>query len=169
MVLLLNEGETEERLHKQTQEMIAELGELLGNISKKEYPLPYFGYERRVDVVWKKNEESNPFCAFEIHVKGDLDRSITILKQAHTKWNSTPLLVTTDDKDIVNRAKRLLESSSPELMDRLEFMTRKEVSERILQAKGLVSFANRIDYKIVLRSRKFMEEKSRKEVKDKAQ
>lgn len=144
--------------------MIVELGKALGNISEKEYLLHYSGFRRKVDVVWKKKRDSAPFYAFEIHVKGDLDRPITILKQAYITWNSIPILVMTDEKAMA-KAKRLLESSSPELKGRLKFMNANEVFEHLQQAKGLESLANKLDRKIVLRSRRWAR-KMVKEMKD---
>lgn len=150
----MNEVETEDSLHNLLQNMTAELGKLLGNKSETNYPLLYSGRRRFVDVVWKRHEENDPFCVFEIVVKGDLDRAITILKQAYFKWNSKPILVTTDE-DKKNKAKRLLESSSPELKGRLKFMNAKEVFEHVRQAKGLEPLTTKLDLKIVLRSRKW--------------
>lgn len=149
----MNEVETEDSLHDQMQELIAETGELLGKISEKNYPLLYSGYRRLVDVVWKINEESAPVCAFEIVVKGDLDRAITILRQAFLMWNSKPFLVTVDDEKAI-KANRLLENSSPELKGLLKLVNRKGVLEGFQQAKGLESLAKSFDFKIVLRLRK---------------
>lgn len=149
----MNEVETEDSLHDQMQDIIAETGKLLGNISEKDCVLRYSRYLRKVDVVWKRNEESAPFCAFEIVVKGDLDRAITILRQAYIKWNSKPVLVTIDDEKAI-KAKRLLENSSPELKGRLKFMTGKEVLEFFRHVKGLESLTKSCDFKIVMRLRK---------------
>lgn len=149
----MSEFETEDSLHDQIQDTLVELGKLLGNISKKNYALLYSGHRRFVDVVWKINEESDPVCAFEIVVKGDLDRAITILRQAFIMWNSKPVLVTIDDEKAI-KAKRLLENSSPELKGRLTFMTGKEVCEYFLHAKGMESLTKSLDFRIVLRLRK---------------
>jgi predicted RNA-binding protein len=97
--------------HNEIRDMIVEIGNLEGKIAEEEYPLDNL----RLDAVWKTIQSGIPKWAFEVQLGGNFYEALTKLKHAWDKWNSKPVLVTTDY--YVTQAKSLLEGSFHEMRD----------------------------------------------------
>ena len=86
----------EPRLHKQLQDMLAEVGSILGYQSETEYPEPPYRY----DVVWKEYQgvvRAN--AVFEVQDKGNLIEALAKLQHAKDTWGSRLFLVVTGERD----------------------------------------------------------------------
>ncbi len=95
--------------HNEIRDMISEIGRFEGWISEVEYPID----KMRLDVVWRRINAGNPSYAFEVQVSGNFYEALTKLKHAWDKWNSKPVLVTTEKYEL--EAKQLLEGSFHEI------------------------------------------------------
>jgi len=87
-------------LHEEVVQRIYELGEIIGYIPEKKWRKEGYVY----DVVWHKPPREGPKCVFEVHVKGNLEKSLLSLKHANDRWDSHVFLVSTEDQ--INEAKR---------------------------------------------------------------
>jgi predicted RNA-binding protein len=81
-------------LHERTIQKIYELGEVIGYKPEKKWRRE--GYE--YDVVWHKPPREGPKCAFEVHVKGNLAKSLLSLKHAYDRWGSRLFLISTQNQ-----------------------------------------------------------------------
>jgi len=70
--------------HDDVMNDIAEIGQIQGFISDKEYLLE----STRLDVVWRRVERSVPTYVFEVQVEGDIYHAMSKLKHAFDLWNS---------------------------------------------------------------------------------
>jgi len=107
----IDDHKKEEPSHNKIRDMIDELGEYEGKVSEKEYRMD----SMRLDVVWKKVPQGQPQVAFEVQIEGNIHQALSKLKYAHDLWNSTPVLVTTEQYKA--GAKDLLEGSFHEIKD----------------------------------------------------
>lgn len=83
----------EKSLHNTIIHMIAQIGKWEGKYPETEYQLGNLG---KLDVVWKRIKTGHPSHAFEVQIKGNFYQALAKLKHALDVWNSTPVLVTTD-------------------------------------------------------------------------
>lgn len=97
--------------HNEIRDMISEIGKFEGRIAEIEYAIDNL----RLDAVWKTIQTGNPKWAFEVQMHGDFYEALTKLKHAWDKWNSRPVLVTTDRYG--DQARSLLEGSFHEMKD----------------------------------------------------
>jgi len=97
--------------HNEIRDMILEIGKIEGKIAEVEYPIDNL----RLDAVWKTITAGNPKWAFEVQMGGNFYEALTKLKHAWDKWNSKPILITTDA--YVVQAKSLLEGSFHEMRE----------------------------------------------------
>jgi hypothetical protein len=97
--------------HNEIRDMILEIGKIEGKVAEVEYPIDNL----RLDVVWKTITAGNPKWAFEVQMSGNFYEALTKLKHAWDKWNSKPILVTTDE--YMAQAKSLLEGSFHEMRE----------------------------------------------------
>jgi len=111
------------------KEMIYEIGLLQGWIAEKEYRLEGF----RLDVVWKRVKQGNPTVAFEVQIGGNLIEALTKLKHAFDMWNSSPILVTSEDQ--IEKAGGLVEGSFHEIKNALSIMDWRKVYDLIESKK----------------------------------
>ncbi len=79
--------------HRKIQEDIADIGRLQFYYPELEFVLPLESENKRMDVVWKRELSGVPTFAFEIELSGGIEKAITKLRLAYTKWNSQPRLV----------------------------------------------------------------------------
>jgi len=79
--------------HRGVQQAIAEIGKLQFYHTQIEYPIELPGEKKNLDVVWKREIAGVPTLVFEVELSGVIERAITRLKFAYTRWNSRPRLV----------------------------------------------------------------------------
>jgi hypothetical protein len=86
--------------HKEAQQMLIELGEMLGRHAEAEYD--YY------DVVWRDSASSPRLShVFEVQISGSVDSALTRLKHAYDAQRSRPFLVIADERDSRFAGKRL--------------------------------------------------------------
>jgi hypothetical protein len=95
--------------HKEAQQMLIELGEMLGRHAEAEYD--YY------DVVWRDSAASPRLShVFEVQISGSVDSALTRLKHAYDAQRSRPFLVIADERDTRFAGKRL-SGSFHEILD----------------------------------------------------
>ncbi len=109
--------------HRELQNLLLEIGKLQRYIANTEYPM---GNER-LDVVWRRLQESVPTYVFEIQVGGGVYHALGKLKHSHDIWNSSIFLVASHEEQV--KVKQLLLGTFHELRPILHIVN----TERILQ------------------------------------
>ncbi|MEW6131521.1 MAG: hypothetical protein AB1757_31120 [Acidobacteriota bacterium] len=95
--------------HKEAQQMLIEIGQMLGRYAEAEYD--YF------DVVWRDSAASPRLShVFEVQISGSVDSALTRLKHAYDAQRSQPFLVIADERD-ARFAGRRLGGSFHEILD----------------------------------------------------
>lgn len=106
--------------HKQTQQQLLEIGQMLGRDAALE--VEYY------DVIWRDRPHAPRFShVFEVQFKGSVDSALTRLKQAWSLGRSRPILVVADARS-ERVAKERLESAFHELLPVLQLITSAEVA-----------------------------------------
>jgi hypothetical protein len=96
----LEEAAAEGLSHVEVQQMLAEVGRVLGHFAELEFD--YY------DVVWREGEGSPRIShVFEVQRKGNVDAALAKLKRAYDAQRSKPFLVVASERD-TNRAERQL-------------------------------------------------------------
>lgn len=124
--------------HKEIKEKLVEIGRLQNYISEKEYSFDL----GRLDVVWRKIEQSVPIYVFEIHVKGDLYHDIVKLKHAFDLWNSRIFIVASQADS--NKIEDLLSGSFHEIKDRLRFIDLENIKELYERKRGFLELEKKL-------------------------
>lgn len=83
--------------HRDLQLQIAEIGKLQYYHTQIEYPIELTGENKNLDVVWKREISGVPTLAFEVELSGGIEKAITRLKFAYSRWNSRPRIVVPKD------------------------------------------------------------------------
>jgi hypothetical protein len=84
--------------HTDIQQMLLEIGKILGYHVEMEYEF--------YDVVWRENERSPRLShVFEVQHKGNIDSALAKLKKAYDAQRSKPFLILASERD-TNRALR---------------------------------------------------------------
>jgi hypothetical protein len=117
--------------HDEIIAKMLEIGRLQKFLTEREYPME--GY--RLDAVWRRVEKAVPTYVFEVHIGGDLHRSLAKLKHAFDIWNSNIFLVA--NKQHRKDADRLLSGLFHEIRDRLKFIETEKVDELLRQKRGV--------------------------------
>jgi hypothetical protein len=97
--------------HDKIKKMIYQLGEMQNRFPATEYQMD----NERIDVIWKRTERSVPSFVFEVHISGNIYKTLVKLKHAFDLWNAIPVLVTTEDQ--ISEAKRWIEGSFHEIKE----------------------------------------------------
>jgi hypothetical protein len=130
------ETETESLSHKQIQEMLVNIGEILGFYGEIEFQ--YY------DVVWRETTNNQRLShVFEVQSKGNLDSALAKLKRAHDAQRSKIFLILDSERD-ANRAQKSLANEFRELenvLTILSFVELRKIHENLsVVAKFLPSF-----------------------------
>lgn len=100
-----------------------EIGKLQNYIAEGEYPFDL----GRLDVVWRRVEQSVPTYVFEVNVKGDLYHDLSKLKHAFDLWNSRIFIVASQAN--FGKIKALLSGSFHEIKEQLRFIDLEKIKE----------------------------------------
>ncbi len=122
----------EPSVHKEMKEKLLQIGSLQNHIAEEEYPFDL----GKLDVVWRRVQQSVPTYVFEVHVKGDLYHDLAKLKHAFDLWNSHIFLVgnETDPEKIAE----LTRGSFHEIRDHVKFISLMKVRELHARKKALI-------------------------------
>ncbi len=128
--------EIESLSHRQAQEILLEIGEILGFYGEMEFQ--YY------DVVWRERTNNQRLShVFEVQSKGNLDSAFAKLKRAHDAQRSKIFLILDSERD-TNRANKSLTMEFRELenvLTILSFAELKKIHENLSSiAKFLPNF-----------------------------
>jgi predicted RNA-binding protein len=118
--------------HKEIKQKLLEIGSLQNHIAEEEYAFDL----GKLDVVWRRVQQSVPTYVFEVHVNGDLYHDLAKLKHAFDLWNSHIFLVgnETDPEKI----EELIRGSFHEIKSHLKFISLAKVRELHTRKKALI-------------------------------
>ena len=117
--IIFHKNETESLSHKQIQEMLVEIGEILGFSAETEFQF--------YDVVWRETPSSQRLShVFEVQSKGNIDSAFAKLKRAFDAQRSKIFLILDSERD-ANRAQKSLVQEFRELESVLTVATFVEI------------------------------------------
>ena len=95
-----NEPRAREVSHAEAQQMLVEIGQMLGRHSESEF--------EHYDVVWRDSPSSPRLShVFEVQVAGSVDSALTRLKHAYDTQRTRPFLVIADERSAQFAGRRL--------------------------------------------------------------
>lgn len=121
-------------VHEEAKRLLVEIGRIQKFLAEPEFPID----AGRLDVVWRRVENSVPTYVFEVQVGGDIYHAIAKLKQAFDVWNSHIFLVSEPAQK--GKLDQLLRGTFHEIRGRLRFIpiqTVRELYERKSSYKKL--------------------------------
>lgn len=125
--------ESEEPLsHKEIKQKLIEIGKLQNYIAEGEYSFDL----GRLDVVWRRVQQSVPTYVFEVNVKGDLYHDLAKLKHAFDLWNSNIFIIASDTNEA--KVRQMLSGSFHEIAERLRFIDFEKVRKLHERKKDLI-------------------------------
>ena len=124
--------------HKELKEKLVEIGSLQNHIAEEEYSFDL----GKLDVVWRRVQQSVPTYVFEVHVKGDLYHDLVKLKHAFDLWNSHIFLVGNDGDQA--KIGELIRGSFHEINDHLKFISLDKVRELHKRKRALIDLENEL-------------------------
>lgn len=105
--IITNQPQHNALSHRDIQEMLCKVGEILGYFSQKEFEF--------YDVIWRESEKSQRIShVFEVQSKGNIDSAFAKLKRAFDAQRSKPFLILASERD-TNRAIKSLNLEFREL------------------------------------------------------
>jgi len=116
--------------HADIKEALIQIGKLQNLIAEPEYQFDI----GKLDVVWRRVQQSVPTYVFEIQIGGNLYQALAKLKHAFDLWNSHVFLVSPQED--LSKALQLLSGSFHEIRDRLKFVDCLQVKELLARKKG---------------------------------
>lgn len=136
IIFRISEIENEPLSHKQIQEMIQNIGDILGFYAETEFQ--YY------DVVWRERTNNQRLShVFEVQSKGNIDSAFAKLKRAYDSQRSKIFLILDSERD-ANRATKSLAQEFRELegiLIVLSFVEIRKIHENLTAvAKFLPSF-----------------------------
>jgi predicted transcriptional regulator len=112
--------EQKEFTHREIQEIIAEIGQILGYSTELEFQ--YY------DVVWRETSKSQRIShVFEVQSKGNIDSAFAKLKRAYDAQRSQPFLILSTERD-TNRANQSLVREFREIDDAITILSFAEIN-----------------------------------------
>ena len=120
--------------HDQIKETLAQIGKLQDYIAEKEYPFDI----GKLDVVWRRVEQSVPTYVFEVQVGGDVYHALAKLKHAFDLWNSHIFIVASEAER--SKVGNLLSGTFHEINNRIEFIELEQVEELYKRKRSYLDF-----------------------------
>jgi len=115
--------------HDDVKEALVEIGKLQNFIAESEYQFEL----GRLDVVWRRVQQSVPTYVFEIQIGGNIYQALAKLKHAFDLWNSHVFLVSPQED--FNKALELLSGTFHEIRGRLKFIDCVKAKELLAHKK----------------------------------
>ena len=116
--------------HEGIKDALIQIGKLQNFIAEPEYQFDI----GKLDVVWRRVQQSVPTYVFEIQIGGNLYQALVKLKHAFDLWNSHVFLVSPQED--LSKALTLLSGTFHEIRDRLKFVDCLQVKELLARKKG---------------------------------
>lgn len=115
----LSKNELKETSHKELQQMLVTIGQMLGYNAQVEFE--YY------DVVWRVSSSSQRLShIFEVQSKGNIDSAFAKLKRGYEDQRSKPFLVVSSERDL-NRAGKSLKREFQDIEHTLTILTFQQV------------------------------------------
>ena len=121
--------------HRDLQLQIAEIGKLQYYHSQIEYPIELTGENKNLDVVWKREISGVPTLAFEVELSGGIEKAITRLKFAYSRWNSRPRIVV--PKDFSKKVHNVLSTEDRDFVKEFKMYETKQIIELLNKKREL--------------------------------
>lgn len=133
---IFHQNPDESLSHKQIQEMLSEIGEILGYTAETEFQF--------FDVVWRETAYNQRLShVFEVQSKGNIDSAFAKLKRAYAAQRSKIFLILDSERD-ANRVQKSLAQEFHELenvLNVLSFVEVRKIHENLSSiAKFLPNF-----------------------------
>jgi predicted RNA-binding protein len=122
----------EPSVHKEIKEKLVQIGSLQNHIAEEEYAFDL----GKLDVVWRRVQQSVPTYVFEVHVKGDIYHDLAKLKHAFDLWNSHIFLVGNEADP--EKIAELTRGSFHEIKHQVKFIGLTKVRELHERKKALI-------------------------------
>lgn len=128
----LRVGKPEEGIpsHEEVKQALVEVGKLQNFIAESEYQSD----SGKLDVVWRRVQQSVPTFVFEIQIGGNIYQALAKLKHAFDVWNSHIFLVSSQED--FSKAFELLSGTFHEIRERLKVIDYLKVKELHARKKG---------------------------------
>jgi len=120
--------------HDETKKTLVHIGKLQNYICQEEYPFDI----GKLDVVWRRIEQSVPTYVFEIQVGGDVYHALAKLKHAFDLWNSHIFIVAPEKER--SKVSNLLSGTFHEISSRINFIELKQVEELYKRKRSYLDF-----------------------------
>ena len=120
--------------HDEVKKTLVQIGKLQNYICQEEYPFDI----GRLDVVWRRVEQSVPTYVFEVQVGGDVYHALAKLKHAFDLWNSHIFIVAFEAER--NKVENLLSGTFHEIGNRIKFIKLEQVEELYKRKKFYLDF-----------------------------
>ncbi len=120
--------------HDQVKETLVTIGKLQKYICQEEYPFA----TGKLDVVWRRVEQSVPTYVFEVQVGGDIYHALGKLKHAFDLWNSHIFIVAPETQR--SQVENLLSGTFHEISNRIKFIELQQVEELYRRKKTYLDF-----------------------------
>ncbi len=124
--------------HGEIKRQLVEIGSLQSYLAEEEYPFDL----GKLNVVWRRVQQSVPTYVFEVHVKGDLYHDLAKLKHAFDLWNSHIFLVGNDTDP--PKIQELVRGSFHEINGQLRFINLVKVRELHARKRALIDLENEL-------------------------
>jgi hypothetical protein len=116
----ISNAEQKELNHRDVQEIIASIGQILGYTAELEIEF--------YDVIWRENPNSQRIShVFEVQSKGNIDSAFAKLKRAYDAQRTKPFLVLSSERD-TRRASQSLSREFREIHDVITVLSFAEVN-----------------------------------------
>ncbi|GAG62750.1 unnamed protein product [marine sediment metagenome] len=92
----------------------------------------------KLDVVWRRVEQSVPTYVFEVQVGGDVYHALAKLKHAFDLWNSHIFIVASEAER--SKVGNLLSGTFHEISSRIKFIELEQVEELHKRKKSYLDF-----------------------------
>jgi len=122
-------------IHRDLQLQIAEIGKLQYYHTQIEYPIELTGENKSLDVVWKREISGVPTLAFEVELSGGIEKAITRLKFAYSRWNSRPRIVV--PKDFSKKVHNVLATEDRDFAKEFRMYETKQIIELLNKKREL--------------------------------
>ena len=109
--------------HDEVKRKLIEIGKLQGYLAEGEYSFDI----GRLDVVWRRVQQSVPTYVFEVHVGGDVYHALAKLKHAFDLWNSHIFIVARQAD--YQKVHALLSGTFHEISNRARFIELEKMEE----------------------------------------
>ena len=120
--------------HDDIKKTLVQIGKLQNYVAEQEYPFDI----GKLDVVWRRIEQSVPTYVFEVQIGGDVYHALAKLKHAFDLWNSHIFVVASEAER--SKVGNLLLGTFHEISSRIKFIKLEQIEELYKRKKSFLDF-----------------------------